>query len=897
MSSATPVIQTKLHLPFIRSETVIRQNLQTRVLEGLRGPLTLVTAPAGFGKTTLLASCFTAYENTTAWLSLERDDNQVERFLTYVIAALNGIDPTIGHDAATVITASGQPETEFIMTTLVNDLEGTDTKVVFVLDDYHVINNPDVHAVVGFLIEHCPANLHVVIASRSDPPLPLARLRARGQLVELRADDLSFNEDETAQFLNTIAGLNLDHRSIALLEQRTEGWIAGLQMAALAMRGHSDPHTFVEAFSGTNRYILDYLLEEVLSQQPSEIQRFLLYTSILERLSSPLCEAVLASNDVSHFEPLAYLERANLFLIPLDDERIWYRYHHLFADLLQARLQQTLSDNQIVTLHERAADWYEQNGFIYEAIYHASLTANNERVERLIEDNYMDMMQRGESLSIRFWTGKLDRELIYNRPLLCLHEAMSRAWFGQVDEADGFLTEAEKRLHSVDETPVTRFLLGYTSYIRSRVSAMRGEIHQSIQHGLVARQHVPANNHALHGGIGVILGYAYYLDGDFTNAIEVLSETIQSGVAARAVNSTVGAYCVLARLYALQGQLERSYELYQEAGAFITGVDGLHRGAMSVVDVGIADVLLERNDLDIAQTHLKQGLDNIQFWAKADDIALAYATQARLQHSKGNINAALATIEKAIQLIRSSGVFFEARQAVEVTKLRLWLAQGDHAAVRRWSKSYESNTSNSEGFAKELTDIMLARVYLTHDRPDDAIRLLSQLEAGASASGQQGRLIQILLLKALVLQSMNHSAQALDTLTQSLAFAEPEDYVRVFLDEGQPMQILLARWLSQYGDSPLRGYAARLLVQFDSEPYLAATDDSLSDNILVEPLTARELEVLHIMALGKTNQQIAKQLVVARGTVKAHTASIYRKLDVTNRTEAVARARELGMLP
>ena len=916
MQIADPLIRTKLRLPFIRSELVPRPRLQEQLMRGLRGPLTLITAPAGFGKTTLVASCIAAYASPVAWLSLDQDDNRQERFLSYVIAALQETDHTIGSEASQLLTTSQEALSGLALTSLVNDLDAAGRETALVLDDYHFISNQAVHAAVAFLIEHCPRTFHLVIASRSDPPFPLARLRARGKTVELRAADLSFTEPETAQFLNDVMSLRLDAGSIALLEKRTEGWIAGLQMAALSLRDRGDVPGFIAGFSGTNRYIMDYLLEEVLTNQSPEIQRFLLYTSILERLTPTLCDAVLAHDATSKVDdseqsiPLAssftgpsasvleYLERENLFVVPLDDERIWYRYHHLFVDLLHARLQQSLEHQDIAALHTRAARWYEENGLTYEAIHHASSTLDNEWVERLIEQNYSEMMQSGESLSIRFWTGKLSKELVFRRPLLCIHEAMSLAWFGQLDEADKFLDQAEKHLHSGEQTPRTRFMLGYAAYVRSRVVAMRGDIPQAIALGLAAREYIPASNQSLLRGIDVMLGYAYFLNGDFVNAAQTLTETVQSGVSADAINTTVGAYCVLARLYTVQGQLHRAFELYQEAGRFIRDAKGQHLGANSIVDVGIADILSERNDLDTAFKHIRKGLEFIQFWSKADDIALAYVIYARIQQAQGDNAAAAKTIEKASQLIQSSGVFSEARNAVVNAEARLWLQQGNNMAVSRWCASLENRCSSGEQitFDNELLHMALARTYLALEKPGEALTILSQLEAAAKSGRRTGRLIRVLVLRALVLQHIGDSEQALPLIERCLALAESEGYIRVFLDEGQPMRTLLAQWLARASEGRVREYAIHLLAQFDTESMAAIQTSHSPNDDLVEPLTERELEVLQIIALGKTNQEIARQLVVARGTIKAHTSSIYRKLNVTNRTEAVARARQLGIL-
>jgi LuxR family maltose regulon positive regulatory protein len=920
MQKADLLIHTKLRLPFTRPELVLRPRLQEQIAQGLRGPITLISAPAGFGKTTLVTSCVSGCGMPVAWLSLDKNDNQIGHFLSYLIAALHEADHAIGSEATQLLAASQEAPLEAVLTSLINELDSADREIVLVLDDYQLITSQAVHEQMEFLLEHCPRTFHLVIATRSDPPLPFARLRARGQTVELRAVDLRFTEPEAAQFLNVVMGLRLDAESVAALVKRTEGWVAGLQMASIAMQSHlsmrdrEELRRFIEGFSGTNRYILDYLLEEVLASQPPEIMRFLLHTSILEHLTALLCDALLADSEGAKREGddrplfasqsasiLEYLERANLFLVPLDDEHIWYRYHHLFADLLYARLQQTLKIQDIAALHTRAAQWYQHNGLTYEAIHHASLTSNNEWVEQLIEQNYMEMFHRGEASSMRFWTGKLSKELIYRRPWLCIYEAQSHALFGQLDEADVLIAKAEKHLQLENPAADTKSMLGHLAYVKSRVTGMRGDVHRAIELSLTARENTPASNQALQSGIGVMLGVGYFLNGDFTNAIQAFNETIQSGIAANAINGTVAAYCHLARLYAIQGQLHKSYELYQEAGNFAHEAGGRNRGVMSLVDMGIANVLYELNDLENALAHIKHGLELIPLWGNADDIVLAHTTHARIQQAQGNKTGAVEAIEKGIHLIQTRGVFSVARDAVRTAQVKLWLAQGDLQSAGRWAASQEERLISDRGFRfeNELTRITLSRVYIAQKKRDETIRLLTRLEESAESGERTGRLIEILILKALTLQILGETAQALVALGKSLSQAEPEGYIRIFMHEGPPMQTLLAQWLAHASSSPMRDYSIRLLSQFEAE---LQTIKAIQEKIypaesLVEPLSPRELEILNLIALGKTNQEIARQLVVSPGTVKAHTASIYRKLDVANRTEAVARARQLGILP
>jgi LuxR family maltose regulon positive regulatory protein len=569
--------------------------------------------------------------------------------------------------------------------------------------------------------------------------------------------------------------------------------------------------------------------------------------------------------------------------------------------LLRAQLQRSLGAQGVAQLHVRASDWHGQNGSILEAIHHASMASDDERVERFIEQNYVELVSRGEQSWIRSWTGKLGKELVYSRPWLCIYEAYSHSWFGELDEADRLLEEAEKRIRSEISAPDAHSMQGLLVYVKSRVTAMRGDIHRAIEFCLKAREYVPANNLALQLDTRITLGYEYFLNGDYANASPILSETIRLGMTAGAVINTVAASCLMARLVAVQGLLNKSYDTYQIAAQSIPEASGQHLGARALVEIGIADVLCERNDLDAALVHMKQGLALLPFWDKADDWALAYITLARIHLAQANRSDAIEAVEKAIQFIQTRGVFSEARNAVEIAQVKLWLAQGDLQAANRWAASQEERLTSDDlfGFENELTHITRVRVLIAQNRPNEAIGLLSHLEETARSAGRMGRVIEILLLEALAMQEIGDSEHAILALTECLTLAEPEGYVRVFLDEGQPMQMLLAQWLAHASSGPLRDYAIHLLSQFDAEPHVVtpAQEKTSPAGNLIEPLSQRELEVLHLMALGRTNPEIAQELFVAPGTVKAHTSSIYRKLDVASRTEAVARARQLGILP
>jgi LuxR family maltose regulon positive regulatory protein len=500
---------------------------------------------------------------------------------------------------------------------------------------------------------------------------------------------------------------------------------------------------------------------------------------------------------------------------------------------------------------------------------------------------------------------------------LCIYEAYSHAWFGELDEADRLLGEAEKHIRSGISAPDADSIKGHLAYVKSRVTAMRGDVDSAIELCLAAREYVPADNPALHFDTLVTLGYEYFLSGDYANASQILNEAIRSGIAAGATIYTVAASCFLARLYAVQGLLHKSYDTFQVAAQSIPEDSREHRDARALVQVGLADLFCEWNDLDAALVHVQQGLALLPLWGKVDDLALADVTLARIHLAQANTSDAVKAIENAIQLIQTSGVFPEARHAVEIAQVRLWLALGEVRSAQHWAASQEERLGSDDRFRfeNELTHIAQARAFIAASRPNQAIGLLSHLEETARSAGRMGRVIEILLLKALAMRELGDFDHAAVALAECLALAEAEGYVRAFLDEGQPMQMLLAQWLAHAEAGPLRDYALHLLLQFDAEPQVLAAPQEMastsgdpsashvvshvepSGQALVEPLSQREREVLYLLALGRTNKEIAQQLVVATGTVKAHTSHLYRKLDVANRTEAVARARQLGILP
>jgi len=819
-----PLLKTKLYIPSVPESRVARSHLLARLSEAEQKALTIISAPAGFGKTTLLAEWIAQTTLPIAWLSLDNGDNDPYRFLSYLIAAIKSINEEVGLEAQQIMRSPQLIPLPVILASLLNDLGKVAEPYVLVMDDYQFITEHSVNEAMAYLMDHIPSNMRIVIATRADPPLQLGRLRAHGQMLELRTRDLRFTPQEATEFLNDVMRLGLSAEDIEALETRTEGWVVGLKMAALSLKEHENASEFIRVFSGSHRYVLDYLVEEVLKRQPTHVQTFLLETSILEKLSGSLCNALMGEEWKRSGENcqavLEYLEKSNLFLLPQDENKQWYRYHHLFADLLRARLQVSLGAEGVAQLHVRASDWHEQHGSVLEAIHHASLASDDERLERFIEQNYMELVSRGEQSSLRYWTGKLTKELVYRRPRLCIWEAYSHSWFGELDEADRLLEAAEKRIRSEISTSDTRPMQAHLAYVKSRVTAMRGDLPRAIEFCLLAREYAPVDNLALQLDTRITLGYEYFLNGDYANALPTLQETFRSGLTAGAVINTVAASCLLARLYANQGLLHKSFDTYQLAAQSIPEASGQHLGAKALVEIGIADVLCEWNDLDAALVHLERGLDLLRWWGKADDLILACITLARIHLAHANRSDALEAVEKAIGAFQKRGVFSEARRAIEIAQVKLWLAQGDTQATNRWAISLEGRcaSDNQFGFENELTAITRARVLMAQNKFDEAVGLLSHLEETARSAERMGRVIEILLLEALALQAMGNFDHAISALTKSLTLADPEGYMRIFLDEGQPMLKLLKRLGTKKLTPQLNEYVNRLLEAGDSIP-------------------------------------------------------------------------------
>jgi len=897
MNGNDPIIRTKLRPPLTRRELVPRPQLVEQIALGLHGPLTLITAPAGFGKTTLVASTISQCDLLSAWLSLDKNDNQAGRFLSYLITALQAADQRIGVEAAQLMTGMQQANAEAVLTSLINDLDAVNTEIVLVLDDYQLISSRAVHEAVSFLIEHCPKMFHLVIATRSDPPLPLSRLRARAQTVELRAADLRFNPSEAGQFLNEVMGLQLDPAAVAALEERTEGWIAGLQMAAISMRDRKDVLRFVESFSGTNRYILDYLLEEVLAQQPPETQRFLLYTSILERLTAPLCDAILENGTNPEIEgdsgstsirQLDTLERDNLFLVALDDDRTWFRYHHLFSDLLKVRLQQTYP-NLVPHLHIQAAAWLERNGLIPEAIQH--LVAANEI------DQAADLIERfgtgrwlESDLSVVLMAECLPYDQLLNHPKI----GIALSWLlinqGLIGKALPLLKDLEQHLISVGGNSRYPWVLTIVRLALAFLGQRSPAIDMGPLPGDQEMDQIPADEVVLRDAADILYGMALARRGEWVHAIEFSEKRMHQQVLSYGNLVFPSLVPFLATMLLFQGRLHAAASLSRE---YLTPIKlkGIRISSAGNLDVVLGNVLYEWNQLEEAEKHIREGLQANEPWGNIMTNGFGLLALTHVLIAKEDYDVAQTSAEKLIDILERQSTPVEFYEPLRTLKVNVQLARGDLQTAADWVEAVP--LTDDYQLHPEVYWLTMARIYLVLGQYADADKILAGIPSPDGAGNQLSRQLEYRLMQAIAMAGTQRLQQGLALIEQCLAMAEPEGYVRVFLNFGKSARDLLAAY--SRSDSPKHLlFAHKILNAVAGAGRDSAVDAQPSG--MLEPLSERELEVLQLMAQGRTNQDIAEQLIVARGTIKAHAASIYRKLDAANRTEAVARARLLGVL-
>jgi LuxR family maltose regulon positive regulatory protein len=894
MGLDSPLLATKLFVPRLRRNRVPRPRLVARLSQGLAGKLTLVSAPAGFGKTTLISEWLQQVDRPFTWLSLDESDNDPTRFLTYLGAALQRINTGWGQIVEAVLHVPRPPPPQTVVATLINEIAAAGAGFVLALDDYHLISAQPVHDVLAFVLDNMPPQMHLVVLTRADPPLPLARLRASGELTEIRADDLRFTADEAAAFLSQVMKLNLTAEQMATLEARTEGWVVGLQLAALSLQslGHDgDVAAFIEAFAGSHRYVMDYLIEEVLSRQASHVQEFLLQTSILDRLCGSLCDAL--TGHANGQAMLERLDRSNLFTTPLDHERRWYRYHQLFADLLRDRLRRTQPE-RVPELHRWASEWYEHEEMTAEAFRHALAAEEMERAARLAEESAGEMIRRGEMATLLRWLGALPDKMVRSRARMSIDYAWGLLLTGQVSAVESRLRDAERILAqweasppAVSEEPGIRELHWNVRVIRLFVDRFKGDSLRTIE---VARQALEQLDEEHTFGRGLIylsLGAALREMGDVPSAVEAYS---QAAALCHVAKNTVAAMIAtfhLTRLYIVQGRLRYAAENCREVLRTTEqcAASGIRRSsAWGMAYLAMADVLYEWNELAAAEQHVQTALALGEPGGYQGLLTNGYTLLVRIRQACGDVQGAHEAIHELEQGIQKGNLLQTIVEEMAAYRAWFWLMEGNLGAAGRWAKTIEPSPDDKLDTLREFQWITLVRVLLAQGRPDEAGSLLEQLLHTAEAEGRMGKAIEILALQALARQACGDTSGALAALKRALVLGEPEGYVRSFVDEGTPMATLLHRALLQ-GIVP--HYVSRLLAAFE-EPAVAQP--------LAEPLTPRELEVLRLIAAGLKNQEIAGQLFISVATVKRHITNIYGKLDVSHRTQAITRAQVLDLV-
>ena len=892
-----PLLSTKLHVPRPRAQLVQRSHLVERLQQGMAGPLTLVSAPAGFGKTTLLSQWLSESGTPAAWLSLEPEDNDPTRFLSYLIAALQTLDFQIGTTALALLHTPQPAPPETVLAVLTNDLTGRDADdFVLVLDDYHVITAEPIHRGMSFLLEHVPPQMHLLLASRADPPFPLARLRAGGQLCEVRATNLRFGAAEARAFLQTVMGLDLPPEGIALLEHRTEGWIAGLQLAALSLQGRADVSGFLATFTGSHRFVLDYLSEEVFAWQPTSVQAFLLHTCILERLSGSLCDAVTGQEGSQAM--LEALDHANLFVVVLDDERRWYRYHHLFAEVLRSRLQQA-QPTLVPTLHRRASAWYQQHDLPAEAVQHALAASDHELAARLIESIARPTAHHGQIYTVLGWMNALPEALMRTRPFLCLYHAALLMFTNQLEAAEARLQDAERSAQEMSAEQIPAFQ-GQMLSIRAGIASFSGDIMHGVSLARQALDVLPEAEVIPRAGVMVTVARAYLVSGNVTSDSE--REFAAADALIRASDNpfaAVSGMTLKARLHVLQGRLRQAAVLYEQVVQVVSRQEVLQTVFSSLFYYfGLGDLLREWNELDAAERYLAQGMALVNEALTVEPFMAmqGYTTLARLQQARGNTREALATLDRLAQVAQQR--HFAPHVVAQGEAVR---ARGNVTAAIHWADaSGLSATDDDLYYPREGEYLALARVRIAEARNNlsgsflqDALHLLERLLRDAEAKARMGSVLEILIVRALALEAQGDRTSALSTLERALVLAEPEGYIRLFVDEGPPMQALLRH---AYVGGIVPGYVATLLSAFGEQNVANLPLSSPHPSPLVEPLTEREREVLRLLLEGASNREIASHLTLSVNTVKRHVYNLCGKLGVQSRTQAIARARTLNLL-
>ncbi|BAK38193.1 putative LuxR family transcriptional regulator [Microlunatus phosphovorus NM-1] len=905
-----PVLATKLHVPELRADLVPRPRLHDLLAAAEHDAtrLILVSAAAGFGKTTVLTQWLTrpeAGERNLAWLSLDAGDNDIRRFLTHLIAALRTTHRDLGLDAQVMVDETPEVPAELVLTSVVNDLDTYAGPTVLVLDDYHVITAPAVHRALTFLLDHMPRQLRIAMATRSDPPFPLARLRSNACLVELRAADLRFTTDEVETLLNQVLGLALAPADVKALGERTEGWAAGLQLAALSIRDREDGAAFVAAFAGSHRFVLDYLMEEVLDRQSEEVRAFLLDTSVLRELTAPLCDAVTGRVDAR--EQLEKLARENVFVIPLDDEHRWYRYHHLFAEALRARLASRHPD-RLGILHEAAGQWLAGHGLLADAIRHAVAAGDHEYAADLVELSLSGLRRGRQDRTIVEWLSALPEDMVRRRPLLATSMGWSRLAAGDHEGVEPWLDDAEAALASprgiaaglTAAVPLVeavkardnevRELPAMIAVYRASVAQARGDVDGTVRHAQRALDVAGPTDHFSRGAAAGFLGLAAWAAGDLVAAVDTFSAAVASLRAAGMIADELGATVVLASLSLDLGRPMEARRLYERALAAADRHPGPPLATVGDLHVGLADILREQGELDAAALHLEIARELGEQASLPENRHRWYTASAGLLRARGDLDGAIAMLDRAEPL--SLPGYFPDVRPIAATRARVNIAQGRLENARAWARERGLDSVGEPAYLTEYDHLTLARLLVAEGSATEAIGLLERVIQAAKRAGRDGNLTEARLVRALAWRATGDANAAIADLSAALSSAVPAGYRRLFLDEGPAVTDLLAE-ITSVGADDVRACAQALLVGAPPAPEpVSAAAASPPDAVLSE----RELEVLHLLATELTGPEIARHLFVSVNTLRTHTKHIFTKLDVNTRRAAVGRARDLGLL-
>ena len=882
---APPLLKTKLHIPHRRPDMVPRSLLIKQLNERIQRKLTLITAPAGYGKTNLASEWTHSLQsedtsnNRITWLSLEEADSEPIRFLSYVIAALQQVAPEIGVGALSLFEMAQSPPINTVLNELINDIAGLDYHIMLVLDDYHVISHPEIHEALRYLVEHQPHQMHLVITSREDPPLPLPRLRARGEMAEIRMHDLRFSLDETTQFFSHSMKLDLESEVISVLEARTEGWIAGLQLAGIVLKNLPDHQAFMDTFSGSHRYVLDYLTDEVLQSQDEEVRQFLVQTAILKRFNTDICQAV-TGNPNSQFI-LEQLEQTNMFIVPLDHERVWYRYHHLFADSLLTEL----SKAEASELYKKASAWHEANDMIFEAVTYALDSADPEFMADMIDVALQQetIWSSGNLVLYSSWLEKLPAQVLANRPHLSLNAAFVLYLSGRFDDALQLIALAETDLAAQPASPEVENLLALVALYRGSIAAVRGDVEQAIELITFAQSRLPRADHMAHARAHFSLGVANENSGQADDAAKNFLRASEKAQSAGVLHLAVHARCSAAQVLIVQGRLNLAEQACRTA---IDLAEGQRFPPLGVALSILGGIALERNDLASAEQLLNEGIALSSQRMLLIHVIAGMASYVHLTVCQGNTAEFLNAIDEVNAILEEYDEEYDVDRfylvaAAHQARMHIFLA--DRQAVDQWAKAYQASRSDSPFEYAELT---LVRYLLMSGDYEAVPSILQPLLDAARHEGRFRASMEIKLLFSRYCQDKGDIPTALKWLSEALEIAAPEGFIRIFLDEAPVLELLpqVRETAPDLVDAILGQQKSPDDVERPAQPQLP------------EPLTEQELNILALIVGGKTNQQIADELVVTLGTVKWHVHNILQKLGVNNRTQATIRAQELGLL-